>query len=100
MGFTLNERSVLADIDFRAHVFPSSCLLRDCVHVCLAGGPMNAEIGKLLHSLAECTPGFSLSLLKTHALADWHWFPAPGALSKAQFADLFQRASGESVERW
>ena len=87
MGFSLNEHGVLADVALRAHVLPHSCLLRDSMHVYLAGGIMNTEIGLLLNSLAECTPGFSFSLLKTFAEAEWHW--SPGGLSKAEFADIF-----------
>ncbi|CAK0856756.1 unnamed protein product [Prorocentrum cordatum] len=87
MGFSLNEHGVLADKDLRPHVFPHSCLLRDCMHVYLAGGIVNIEIGLLFNGVAECTPGFSFRLLKTFAEADWHW--NPGGLTRSEFADIF-----------
>eukprot|EP00959_Pyramimonas_sp_CCMP1952_P034185 716433-Pyramimonas_sp.AAC.1 len=90
MGFSLNEHGVLADKDLRPHVLPHSCLLRDCMHVYLAGGIVNIELGLLLNAIHECTPGFSFRVLKTLAEADWHW--SAGGLTRSEFAELFNES--------
>ena len=87
MGFSWNEWGVLADRELREHVLPKSCLLRDAMHVLVANGVMNVELGLLFTAISKCTPGFGFHVVQELASADWHW--CPGGLSRAAFADIF-----------
>ena len=78
---------MLADRELREHVLPKSRLLRDAMHVLVANGVMNVELGLLFTAIYSCTPGLGFHVVQELASAEWHW--CPGWLSRAAVADIF-----------
>ena len=94
-GVVFNPDGLMADLELRAHVKPSSNA-RDPMHTVLANGVMNTEIYAFLRAVAQCTPGFRYATMAAFCEADWSW---PRARGKMKLADLFSEVRESSSLR-